>query len=105
MGLVTVLLKIGTEYYETWWNWHNPYCHSCFEDIANQEMLRILFFVDNHNCQFSLEIQNDLKKHFTDYRKELEDLSSWSMDNFNLEREKIYKMYPSPQSLWAITVA
>lgn len=101
VGVVTVMLGIGDDTYETWWNFHNPALRKCFDDICEQDKLLVSFFVDRPIPERIVWIPNTLRARFREVVGALEEMETWEMTAFDRAREEVYAEYPTPQALWA----
>jgi len=98
--LVAVILRIGGEYFETWWNYYQPDGHGqrSFSDMATQERIPILFFTPEMTR--SLAVRNSLAPFFADALRRVQAMPEWSMKDFNAAREVVYAKYPTVTKLW-----
>ncbi len=100
VALLPVLIKIDTELYETWWNWHNPYAQKCFLNILSQEKLLFSFYIDQPQPKRIIQLPNLLKSDFKTYHDYLTKMQLWAMQDFDNARNILYKTVTSPQALW-----
>lgn len=99
-GLLTVMLRINGEIYETWWNWCNPLGGDCLPLIAKQDKLIVNFYVDSTNPARTLWTSNSIRDKLNDIVNEVSGMPSWEMSDFDDARQIVYRRYPTPQSLW-----
>ena len=105
--LLVVLLRIEGKIYETWWNWYNEFCQKCFLNILSQDKLLFSFYVDDEKPQRTIWISNKLKESFElakDNFQKFKKLKPWTMQEFDIARNELYKEYPNPSSLWIASV-
>lgn len=100
VGLVVVMLLIYGELYETWWNYHNPAYHECFNDIIRQDKLLLSFYIDSTEPSRVLWVPNTLKGVFKMAIEEIQTREPWAMHDFDVAREILYRKYPNPKNLW-----
>ncbi|MFX1563429.1 MAG: hypothetical protein ACFFDP_08995 [Promethearchaeota archaeon] len=100
VGLIVVMPKIHGELYETWWNYHNPIGPECFRDIMRQDKLLLVFFIDSPAPARILWVPNTLKEFFKSAIAKILGMKPWTMQEFNVARETLYREYPTPKDLW-----
>ncbi len=100
VGLMVVMPKIHGELYETWWNYHNPVYHECFRDIVRQDKLLLAFYIDSPEPARILWVPNTLKEIFKPAIEIILGMVPWTVNDFNVARETLYRKYPTPKDLW-----
>ena len=100
VGLVVVMLLICGELYETWWNYHNPAYHECFNDIIRQEKILLSFYIDSTKPARVLWVPNTLKDVFEMAIEEIQNMEPWTMNDFDVAREILYRKSPDLKELW-----
>ena len=100
VGLVTVMLSVAGEIYETWWNFHVPVIQQCFYDVIRQERLPVVFYCGTADPARLIWTHNVLRDRFAAITKSLQEIQPWPMDAFDMARNQLYREYPTPQALW-----
>ncbi len=94
-----MLLRIGGEYYETWWNYHQTDGGEIyFSDMTTQERIPILFFTPDMTR--SIAVHNSLASFFADAAQRIQAVPAWSMTDFDDARESVYARFPTVTKLW-----
>ncbi len=100
VGIITVILRIEGEIYETWWNFHNPLFKQCFYDMSKQEKLLVSFYVDNIKPVRTIWTPNILREGFSKIINTLQEMPPWTMQAFDTAKEELYREYATPTDLW-----
>jgi hypothetical protein len=101
VGLVTVMLGVAEEIYETWWNFHVPVIQECFHGAMKQEKLLVVVYGKTADPARVIWTPNVLRDRFAKIIKSLEGMKPWTMNAFDLARNQVYGEYATPQALWA----
>lgn len=101
VGLMTALLMVEGELYETWLNFHNPAYQKCFYDLCEQDKLVVSFYVDRSSPERKVWLPNFIRPRLKEVVKLLEAMEPWEMAAFDRAREELYREFPTPQALWA----
>lgn len=98
--LVAVLLRIGGEYYETWWNIYQTGDDGPlhFLQMSTQKRIPILFFTPEMTR--SIAVRNSLAPFFQDASEQIAGARVWTMQEFDAARERIYARFPTVTKLW-----
>jgi len=100
VGVVVVLLRVGGELYETYWNYHIPELRACFDDMASQDALLIRFYTDSVQPSRTLTLPNSLRETFAIFKQQLSAATPWRMEQFDAAKAAIAVDFPSVQALW-----
>ena len=95
VGLLAVMYKIGSERYETWWNYHNSSMRQSIEDLLHQPRLFFMFFENSLEPSRVVSVPNFQQMVFATFVEHAGAMTSWSMQAFNAAREQIYARYPT----------
>jgi hypothetical protein len=97
--LVVVLVKIGRELYETWFNYHQTGGgEQFFRDLMVQATINISFFTPDEAKMVA--IRNRTGDFFGQALIHVTQLPAWSMHDFDAARAKVYARYPTVAKLW-----
>jgi hypothetical protein len=99
---VVVMLKIQglQEPYETWWNYYQADGgEKYFNDMISQSHVVVHLYTSSGKKR-SIQVKNSLSDSFSRFKARIEQVSPWSMDKFNAERDRIYSKYPSLEAFW-----
>lgn len=97
--LVTVMAQINQEFYESWWNYHQPDGQEPFALAASQPILPIHFFSARAR-ERSISVPNHLATFFQSALINITQRPAWPMADFDRDRELVYGRYPSVKKLW-----
>ena len=100
VGVVVVLLKVGEDLYETYWNYHIPEIRECFDDMASQGDLLIRFYSSGMQPTRTLSLPNTLRDTFAKIEEELSARSPWRMEQFDAAKAALAVDFPTVQALW-----
>ncbi len=104
--LVPIMLRIGNNsdlLYETWWNYSSPYNQRHFERMAKQDEINLHLYYSNSHLKI-IRVPNILREAFQKYCMKLKNTGDWDMKTFDNARDKLYRRYPTPMSLWRCIV-
>lgn len=98
--LLAVMVRIGEEMYETWFN----YCQrmpaaSYLRDWSEQATIAIVFHDERGNKARSVRLRNPLSEVADQVREICSNGPSWTMREFDDARAKLYATY-SRRALW-----
>ncbi len=96
VALTALLMGIGDDLYEAWFNYHAA--QESFADMATQERIVIAFYTPSKARQIA--ISNNLRGFFEDAISKARTLRRWTMRDFDSAREKVYSKYPQVTDLW-----
>jgi hypothetical protein len=71
-----------------------------FRDLYQQDNIILQIIDEKGNDARKLSIKNSLKNAFSDCINKISGVKSWTMNNFDLARDSLYKDYPKPENLW-----
>lgn len=105
VALVPFMMRAGGDnnmLYESWLNYFasGDAGKKAFDDLATQDEIIFIFYDPQGNEARKLSIKNSLRAQFRLFIDHIESLGPWTMDDFNRERENLYRDYPTPQDLW-----
>jgi hypothetical protein len=102
--LVLLMLRIENNpnfTYQIWLNYHHSEeVKKCFQYLATQEQIRILFIDENNQLINIIGVSNNLRIGFMDYLQRLKKRIPWNKADFEYAKAKILQRYPDPLSLW-----
>lgn len=85
--------------YDVWLNYHADGGKENFYCLLKQNEL-IFKFYDRQDCRRTIAIPNRLKNDLAKYVSEIEKASPWSMRDFDMAKEQIYRKFPTGEILW-----
>lgn len=68
--------------------------------LKQQKDIKLLFFNKKHEEVRKISINNNVKADIETLEKHLQESNSWSMKDFDLAKEKLYKLYPISMDSW-----
>ena len=100
--LVVTMIRVqrdSDELFDVWWNYHSPDGLTLFQGMSEQEVLTVHFYNDKGK-KFSIEIENDFRKFFSDLQSLFEKTRPWSEVEFDRAvRGFCAQSYPK-ENLW-----
>lgn len=69
------------------------------DDLARQPRILVVLYGDNGR-ERTIEFASLLQDTFASMRSRVQELPPWSMQAFDLARERFYLRHPTPQKLW-----
>ena len=87
--------------YETMFNYYQSSGGEQFlRALKTQDDIKILFFNERHENVRKIRINNNMKSDIEKIEKYLQESTPWSMQDFDLTKEKLYEQYPTGMDLW-----
>lgn len=106
VDVLTFLVLLNNNYdmlYESYINFNssdNGNSKDMIYLLSKQDIIPILIFDKTIKCKVSLNYRNEKKDIFRQVYNYLKNCKPWSMNDFNLAKEYIYKKYPTPEDLF-----
>ena len=69
------------------------------DDLARQPRILVVLYGDN-GSERTIAATSLLQSSFREMRVRVRELPPWSMQAFDLARERFYLRHPTPQKLW-----
>jgi hypothetical protein len=93
--------------YEMFFNYHqtengeiSDKGHDYLSILSKQNEIPILFYNEDNKRIRNLIIKNNIKEEVFEMLWRLTNTKPWTMKEFDIAKEKIYKIYPSPMDIW-----
>jgi len=101
--LLTVMVRAGGEFYETWFNFHQRGldAEDYLQDWSRQETLAVIFY-GSRGRERSLRIRNPMADLAQEALPRLRQAQPWSMSAFDAARSQLYQRYPTVERLWNV---
>jgi hypothetical protein len=68
--------------------------------LSTQDKIYLIFYNENNEDVRTIELNNLIKDDMMEFGMRLYNSKQWSMHDFDIAKEKIYKKYNSPMLLW-----
>lgn len=102
--VVPMMMLVNNDYdmlYETVFNYHQTGGGAKYIDtLKNQGTIKLLFFNENNEEARQIQINNTIRDDITEIAMRLSSTKEWSMIDFDNAKEKLYRIYSTPQHLW-----
>jgi hypothetical protein len=91
-AVLVIMLGIGKEIYETWWNyWAGQAISDRFGDLSVQKDIPVILFGQSMTPRRVIWVNNSLRNIFQDFNRQFQSAPFWTMDAFEAARNQIYK--------------
>jgi hypothetical protein len=101
--VVPVMLLINNDYemlYESYFNYYAEGNKRMLNLLQSQDDLHLLFFDEQNEKARAVKFKNTIKDEIKEINMRLSSTKSWSMNEFDIAKEKSYELYPTPEYLW-----
>jgi hypothetical protein len=108
--VLTCMLLVNRDFdmlYEMFFNYHQTNNgevsnegHKYLSTLSKQDEIPILFYNENNERVRNMMIKNNIKEEVFEMLWRLTNTKPWTMKEFDIAKEKVYKIYPSPMDLW-----
>lgn len=102
--IVPMMLMVNNDtdmMYETMFNYYQTSGGEQFlRALKTQDDIKILFFNERHENVRSICMNNSLKAGIEEMENYLRKSIPWSMKDFDLAKEELYRQYPTGMDLW-----
>lgn len=87
--------------YETMFNYYQTNGGSMYLKVLKKQDRILLFFCDESNREVRrIRINNNFKSQIQSIEKILQEVSPWTMEEFDKAKETLYEQYPAGEDLW-----
>lgn len=102
--VVPVMMLVNNDYdmlYESFYNFHAEGFDGILELLENQNDILLVFFNETNEMVRQVKFTNNIKEDIQEINMRLKSSTKWSMLGFDIAKEEMYKMFPSPMKLWS----
>lgn len=86
--------------YEVWFNFCTPHGEQCMRKLAAQDDILLIITDEHNNERRKVRIKNNIKDEFIEFVMRISSFPKWEFNEFDIQREELYKIYPSMEMLW-----